>query len=158
MGGPRLLLDEHGRKRCPTCKEYKVLADYYPAPGRAYGVSSHCKECLTKKKRGNYSFEKGRAEHLLYVYRITPQAYERLYQQQAGVCAACGQPERRRAGRTKRTENVSPSLHIDHGHKTGAVRGLLCSGCNTALGSLGEDPERIKALLKYVEERVMPHG
>jgi Recombination endonuclease VII len=41
-------------------------------------------------------------------------------------------------------------LHVDHDHATGAVRGLLCSDCNTALGHLHDSPEIIHSLLKYV--------
>jgi len=40
--------------------------------------------------------------------------------------------------------------HIDHDHDTGAVRGVLCAACNTAIGLLGEDCERILAAAEYV--------
>lgn len=40
-------------------------------------------------------------------------------------------------------------LHIDHDHETGAVRGMLCSGCNTSLGQLREDVARIRGLAEY---------
>lgn len=43
------------------------------------------------------------------------------------------------------TEN----LHIDHDHATGIVRGRLCSGCNTSLGMLKENPARIEGLARY---------
>jgi len=41
-------------------------------------------------------------------------------------------------------------VHVDHCHQTGRFRGVLCSGCNTALGLLGDDPARIRALLAYL--------
>lgn len=41
-------------------------------------------------------------------------------------------------------------LGIDHNHSTGAVRDVLCSGCNTALGLLGESPERAAGLIEYM--------
>lgn len=43
----------------------------------------------------------------------------------------------------------SSRLHIDHDHETGVVRGMLCSGCNTALGHLAENLERIRGLAEY---------
>lgn len=49
--------------------------------------------------------------------------YERLFAEQAGGCAICGNPPKTRR------------LHIDHDHKTDAVRGLLCFRCNNALPS-----------------------
>ncbi len=41
--------------------------------------------------------------------------------------------------------------HVDHCHKTGKVRGLLCAQCNTALGLLKDSPDRITAALGYLE-------
>lgn len=46
------------------------------------------------------------------------------------------------------TETVR--LHIDHDHETGIVRGVLCNGCNTALGMLKEDGARIAGLSEYL--------
>lgn len=40
--------------------------------------------------------------------------------------------------------------HIDHDHNSGAVRGVLCSWCNTALGLLGDDPERMDRAAEYL--------
>ena len=41
-------------------------------------------------------------------------------------------------------------LAVDHCHETGDVRGLLCAACNTALGLLKDDPDRIVKLLDYL--------
>ena len=41
------------------------------------------------------------------------------------------------------------NLHIDHDHETGVVRGMLCSACNTSLGRLIEDIDRIRGLAEY---------
>lgn len=49
--------------------------------------------------------------------------YDRLLTKQNGVCAICGRPPKTR------------KLHIDHDHKTGRIRGLLCVRCNRALPS-----------------------
>ena len=72
-------------------------------------------------------------------YGLTIEQYEQMLAQQNGRCATCKEiPER---------------MCVDHCHRTGAVRGLLCSGCNTALGFLKEDLLRIYALADYIKER-----
>ncbi len=43
-------------------------------------------------------------------------------------------------------------LYVDHDHRNGKVRGLLCNACNTAIGLFEERPERIIAALSYLAE------
>lgn len=40
--------------------------------------------------------------------------------------------------------------HIDHDHATGAVRGMLCSGCNSGMGRLGDDPTSLRRAADYL--------
>jgi hypothetical protein len=42
-------------------------------------------------------------------------------------------------------------LYVDHDHRTGEVRGLLCNACNTAIGLFEEDRARISSALSYLE-------
>lgn len=63
---------------------------------------------------------------LVNEFGITTAAYEALVLSQEGRCALCGTNEFRRAG--------AKNWNIDHCHKTGAVRGLLCTVCNIRLG------------------------
>jgi hypothetical protein len=44
-------------------------------------------------------------------------------------------------------------LHVDHCHSTGGIRGVLCSGCNSALGYLKDNPQRIAGLVEYITAR-----
>jgi hypothetical protein len=57
--------------------------------------------------------------------------------QQGNACALCGQgkPE-----------------HVDHDHVSGRVRGILCFGCNRALGYVADDPIRLHRLADYLEQ------
>jgi hypothetical protein len=70
---------------------------------------------------------------------ITPEIYDSALKNQGGVCALCGGTELRR-------------LAVDHNHKTGDFRGLLCFSCNTGLGKFGDDPERLRRAARYVEQ------
>lgn len=79
---------------------------------------------------------------------LTPPEYEAMWNAQAGKCANPGCPK---------TAPMVLSDHrnglvVDHNHTTGAVRGLLCRGCNTALGHTFEDPKRLAGLIEYLTE------
>jgi hypothetical protein len=80
---------------------------------------------------------------------MTPLQYDQMFEEQNGVCKVCKQPETRKRPWSKNGE-INP-LAVDHDHKTGEVRALLCSHCNTSLGKLDEDPVRIRALADYAD-------
>lgn len=67
--------------------------------------------------------------------------YDEMLVKQHGKCAICGS-----------TLNSSryTKFAVDHCHKTGKVRGLLCTSCNTALGLMKDSPERLQAAAKYL--------
>jgi hypothetical protein len=72
--------------------------------------------------------------------------YGTLLAAQGGICAICGGPP----------TGMGKSYHVDHDHETGIVRGLLCSNCNTALGLLGDDPSRLAAAIRYLQDPPVP--
>lgn len=73
--------------------------------------------------------------------------YNQMFEAQNGVCKICGNPEtHRRNGRVK-------ALAIDHCHKTGVIRGLLCSECNTGLGKMKDDPKILRKAAEYLENQ-----
>lgn len=81
-------------------------------------------------------------------YGIAPEEIAEMRVRQGGRCAACGLHE----GELPPTHDRAPkTLDVDHDHVTGAVRGLLCHGCNLALGNAGESPERLRLLADYIE-------
>lgn len=72
-------------------------------------------------------------------YGISVKDFWELVRLQEGACAICSTcPE------------DPTALHIDHNHATGEVRGLLCGGCNTGIGHLGDDADRIARAAEYV--------
>jgi hypothetical protein len=66
-----------------------------------------------------------------------------MYAEANGCCQVCGVAE----------EELNKRLAVDHCHTTGKVRGLLCGKCNTALGQLDDDLDKISALYSYLYER-----
>lgn len=134
-------------RRCSRCLEIKPLDAFGSNKWSKDGKRSHCKAC-----RRQASADRHRETNLLQKYDLTLQEYDELIKTQGGVCACCGKPET--ALDTKGNGKLRP-LSIDHCHISDAIRGLLCYRCNITLGILHENPERVKALLKYVEERCL---
>lgn len=90
------------------------------------------REQVRKYSKTEKGREAARKRVLKYNYGITHQQYEELFKQQNGCCAICGNVEEVEiCGRR--------TLSVDHNHKTGKVRGLLCRKCNRALGELDAD-------------------
>lgn len=76
-------------------------------------------------------------------------AAERMFREQGGACATCGD-KGDVVGLVAKAGAVR--LVVDHDHKTGRLRALLCDACNTAFGKLKECPERIAGLLSYARK------
>ena len=86
-----------------------------------------------------------RAARLKSEYGITIEDYDAMASGQGNVCASCGQPE------TRMLKGKIVRLCIDHCHETGKIRGLLCGACNLGLGQFGDDPDKLRAILAYLE-------
>lgn len=126
-------------KVCPKCARPKGVADFYVCRGAHDGLQGWCKVC----QGGNHQLPDGKAAqrngHYKRKFGITLQDFNEMNERQGGLCAIC----RRLPGKR--------SLHVDHDHITGEVRGLLCYNCNRALGDLREDPVLIRAAIRYLE-------
>lgn len=87
-----------------------------------------------------------RNANLKRCYGITLDDYDIMLVNQDGVCAICKGSEtaRYKDGRIK-------NLAVDHCHKTGRIRQLLCSNCNQVLASAKDNPEILYAAIDYLE-------
>lgn len=83
-----------------------------------------------------------RSKYLLRNYGISLEEYEALLLKQDGKCAICGSAEA-----VPGTKNC---MAVDHDHKTGKVRGLLCMFCNRGLGAFKDSPAILKNAMDYL--------
>jgi hypothetical protein len=83
--------------------------------------------------------EAERSGHLRRTFGLTLEEYEQLLAAQGGRCAIC------------RSEPGKISLHVDHDHETGKVRGLLCFRCNGGAGQFKEDVELLARAIDYLD-------
>jgi len=85
-----------------------------------------------------------RENTLVARYGVTVEQVAKMAEEQDHCCAICGTPEK------EMRNGITRHLAVDHDHKTGKVRGLLCSACNTALGKFNDDPELIDRAIAYL--------
>ena len=105
-----------------------------------------------------YKMTAGQARHygLVRNYNISLTEYAQMFADQNGVCAICEQPERAKlpGRKTAETENRMRDLSVDHDHKTGTVRQLLCNSCNHVLGAAKDDPNILLAAADYLRRHL----
>jgi hypothetical protein len=115
---------------CKDCKS-KTRPASYPGP--------RCHTCWRIETKRRKEVAHGR--HIEKNYDTTQEEYDAYYKAQGGRCAIC----RRATGKARR-------LAVDHNHKTGEVRGLLCNLCNRyVIGMLAQDdPEILDRAADYL--------
>lgn len=115
-------------KKCRLCGVEKPISEFYFRKDSGH-YRSECKECLRQ----------------LSTFRSTgwtPEDYEKAYIAQNGKCAICG---------CKLDSSRYTRFAGDHDHKTGKLRGLLCTNCNTALGLMKDSPLRLQSAIDYLK-------
>jgi hypothetical protein len=127
--------------KCGKCLQEKPTNDFSKKTASKTGYSSICKDCHNRysrevwypknnEKQKNSSAkwkENNKAKVLSTRYKI-PQIEVEEVLSRSDRCEVCGK---------------SDNLHFDHCHKSSKARGILCSGCNTALGKLGDTYEEV---------------
>jgi len=146
-------------KRCLKCGETKSVAEFYRDKSTRDGLQTRCKVCqaTAKRERVRANPEKSAAQYRKWYvnnnekvvannwkrnYGITPEEYAKMFVDQGGRCAGCG----------RRQNEFKVRLGVDHNHETGEIRGLLCKGCNLALGHVMENTDTLRQLIGYLED------
>lgn len=148
-----LLLLTLSSKKCPCCGEVKPTTEFARYKGRngKFGFNSHCKVCVNKKRKkyrldNPEEYKRTKRKQNLKKYGITLEDQERMLREQNYKCAICGQEIFLQCSSPKLIANV------DHDHKTGKVRGLLCQGCNTGLGKFRDNTEYLLSAVSYLKK------
>lgn len=117
------------KSKCPVCRE-----KFIPYNSRHTYCNARC---------GN------RAKKIKNRYGLHPDDVVQLYKKQRGRCAICNiKGDVFELGFNKR-----PTLVIDHDHKTGVVRGLLCDECNLGIGKLKDCWKLLKQATEYLMKK-----
>src|SRR5437660_7210274 len=130
------------RKRQEPAYREEILAagrDYYQRHKEEISQRSRHRwrsDAAYREKLLSRSREWNRNNRLTALYGITLADYERMFKRQGGACAIC-----------KRTD---VPLCVDHCHRTGEIRGLLCHRCNLALGCCCDDLDILLAAIAYL--------
>ena len=130
-------------------KTRKTYPTNCPITGKSPGGNScKCVFCKQERARVQREYRKANPDYVRKMnlwtqFRITPDEFQDILEEQGYVCAVCKKPQR---GHNQYGNN---SLCVDHNHETGQIRGLLCNHCNRALGFLEDNIDTIEALLNY---------
>lgn len=162
-------------KTCRICGETKPLEDFYAMVGMRDGHRNECKVCNLAQKQQRYEADPGKHIARVQAWQHQNKEHVNAYQRrnnarperkrrardayyrrtfglsadefdarlgaQGGGCAICG----------ARPERVA-SLHLDHCHETGEIRGICCSRCNQGLGLFRDDPDLLEAAVRYLRQ------
>ncbi len=139
-------LKSQGLRRCPGCRSIKKIDQFYS------DKAAHCILCMNEMSRKRPPEEKKeyykkkrlqfRSSILLRKFGITLDQYNELLKSQDNKCAICGiSPEQN-----------GKALAVDHNHKTGIVRSLLCGCCNAAVGFLKENSDLAIKVSEYIRK------
>lgn len=136
-------------KVCFGCKKaFSNDKFYYNKITKTFS-SCYCKKCHKNKSRiwRAKNRDKYRNYRLKFTYGVDANEYQKRYKNQNGCCAICQNP------------NLSGKwFNVDHDHKTGKVRGLLCDCCNWLLGNAKDNIGTLQRAVDYLEGVVPLHG
>lgn len=137
---------------CTKCLSPLTEENWVVNKSKKRGFRERCRKChkedvkdYRKKLKVNFpvKFKKQNRDvalrRILRNFGVTINEYEMLLLKQKGVCAICKEEER------------GKNLAVDHDHKTGRVRGLLCSRCNTVLGRVEDRVDLLKNMISYLQ-------
>lgn len=133
-------------KVCSRCSEEKPTSEFHLRSKKEPYPKSACKDCHRKRAKDYWRNnplpkEIQRERNLRRSFNIGVEDYNNLLESQGSCCAICG-IDACSSGR---------NFAVDHDHDTGKIRGLLCQGCNTALGQFRDNQKILQSAILYLE-------
>ena len=139
-------------KTCNKCNKSRLLAEYGKNCKSKDSRRSECNTCRRDYYQANkekikartkkaYTPEYGRQQKLKKNYGISIEDYNKMFSDQDGKCKIC---------LTHQSKFKKP-LFVDHCHRTGDVRGLLCHNCNIGISNFKDNLELFKSAMSYLE-------
>lgn len=141
-------IGKDGMRKCWKCGNRKPFtAEFFPRDCRKgeAGLKGTCRDCA-KSAVKNATVRRS--------YGITLDELSELIEKQGCRCAICGEKfatEWHAMG--KGSVGKSRRAHVDHDHKSGIVRGVLCHHCNVGIGHFCDSTERLKSAIAYLEAK-----
>lgn len=160
-------------KRCYKCKGEKPVGEFHSDKTKPDGLDRRCKECRSKydgtraridarikynkehpeqvqayyRQYGRSNRNKKYGNKIYRKYGLTLEQYHIMLESQDGRCAIC--------------ESMIPggaaiNFHVDHDHKNGVVRGLLCTNCNLGLGNFKDNINNLLRAIDYLSASIIP--
>jgi hypothetical protein len=160
-------------RTCNKCKKPKALEEFSRDRNHKDGRTYDCKLCRAAKhrqwtkdnpekvKETNERYApyrkqyyqkpevklKHRKRHIEKKYNISYSEYEKMLDAQLSLCYICNRPE---------PQERNEYLAVDHCHKTGKIRKLLCSRCNMVVGLLEENFAIADKIKEYIKNHANP--
>lgn len=127
------------KRNCAKCEQ-----EFLPVSKSGRGFS-YCKKCCSIKRKQDWISNKekiaqsNKYSFMKQKYGLNKESYEVLLKSQNGKCDIC---------------KIKNPEAVDHCHKTGETRGLLCRSCNTALGMFKDDIDILNNVIIYLKKHV----
>lgn len=135
---------ETGSRMCRECDTRQPMTEFHWA-NRHRHRRRICKTCVDLRARARRAADPARHREvsrwsaIKRKYGLSQDQFEDLLDSQDARCAIC------------RRAFLPSAPHVDHSHKSGRVRGLLCFDCNTGLGKFHDDINLLRAATRYLE-------
>ena len=143
---------------CHTCGRSHPEVEFYvrkreTKDGAKRYWQSSCKDCTSANRRAKQNsvneagLTRSRQYYLKRRYGLTLEAWQEMWSSQGERCALCDSDT-----------TDGKYWHVDHCHKSGSVRGILCHGCNTGLGNFRDNIDRLTAAIDYLNRTAARNG